>query len=689
MATRFVGLPVLLSLSNGTAVEGTLASIDIASGTLTLSPALSHRDGFGPAQMDSHTVQRSQIKDMQVLPALSPLLLQGSVNQQPQQHRQQAPPPLQLPLEPNLATPPQLRRQNSQALTNDSTNLSTSSLHSALPQIADPAILSVGRSKGPGSNASSRTTHSTFEAGEASPAGPLRPAPSSHASNSTIGKMSTHSVPNQRTFVATHAQMQRADSNRQLAKTIMKKKQQMKDFGARRFGGADTAGSEADESQINSEAPVIRRKGSGPSQRPRQQYVTTLQPGDTETEESHGGGFDEEFDFNRGLASFDKRAVFDEIRELDKTDPSHRLVAHNKRSSSPNKFTTKLKYNENVLDDIEQEDNAFNDLYPSMASSSILPKDTATEGRDDSTTDRDTIANSDDGRPHRLRANINGRNGPGSSMLASGSPENPTPASRKQLLTAQGVRCPAVSDKTWKEVQQLCNIECGPNLVQRIENGARGIASVVFGEIKKSGRIITAELLPSVVIMCTTGTKSCFGLRAGALLVNHGASCTAFVPQTDQQLPPAFEFQLRLFSAAGGKVARSAEDLPDHADIILDALSDNEIGAKRNRYDSSIAEAVSWTLSCTPRASDNKTNILSIDLPSNTDPDTGYPSTGAIWSINPKAVISLGLVKAPSATAKYDLFLVDIGLPFSAIDRAGVKDYKRPFVGDTWVTNVI
>lgn len=197
-------------------------------------------------------------------------------------------------------------------------------------------------------------------------------------------------------------------------------------------------------------------------------------------------------------------------QELDKTDPSHRLVAHNKRSSSPNKFTTKLstyrclfcvlavckskmlipngrgfsvvpatiEYNENVLDDIEQEDNAFNDLYPSMASSSILPKDTATEGRDDSTTDRDTIANSDDGRPHRLRANINGRNGPGSSMLASGSPENPTPASRKQLLTAQGVRCPAVSDKTWKEVQQLCNIECGPNLVQRIENGARGIGKL-------------------------------------------------------------------------------------------------------------------------------------------------------------------------------------------------------------------
>lgn len=64
-------------------------------------------------------------------------------------------------------------------------------------------------------------------------------------------------------------------------------------------------------------------------------------------------------------------------------------------------------------------------------------------------------------------------------------------------------------------------------------------------------------------------------------------------------------------------------DLPDHADIIIDALIDNEIGAKRNRYDSAIAETVSWTLSCTPANSDVKTPIISIDLPSNTDPDTG------------------------------------------------------------------
>ena len=45
----------------------------------------------------------------------------------------------------------------------------------------------------------------------------------------------------------------------------------------------------------------------------------------------------------------------------------------------------------------------------------------------------------------------------------------------RQMRTTEGVSCPAVNDRTWKAVQQLCNIETGPNLLQRLENGARGI----------------------------------------------------------------------------------------------------------------------------------------------------------------------------------------------------------------------
>lgn len=118
---------------------------------------------------------------------------------------------------------------------------------------------------------SSQASRSTFDAiHEASPApsAPVRPAPSSLASNSTIGKMSTHSMPvnsANRPFPSPGlAQAQRLDANRQLQKAILKKNKQMnmnKDPAFKRFGGAETAGSEADESHVaNSEAPQLRSK---------------------------------------------------------------------------------------------------------------------------------------------------------------------------------------------------------------------------------------------------------------------------------------------------------------------------------------------------------------------------------------------------------------------------------------------
>lgn len=133
---------------------------------------------------------------------------------------------------------------------------------------------------------------------------------------------------------------------------------------------------------------------------------------------------------------------------------------------------------------------------------------------------------------------------------------------------------------------------------------------------------------------------------------------------------------------------RSPDNLPENADVIVDALTDNDTGTSktRSRYDPAIAEAVSWALGTSPLARTTAAPIYSIDLPSNTDPDSGLPVTGAIWSITPAAVIALGLAKAPSVAGRYALHLIDIGISLAAIERAGVKDHKRIFSGDTWVS---
>jgi hypothetical protein len=209
------------------------------------------------------------------------------------------------------------------------------------------------------------------------------------------------------------------------------------------------------------------------------------------------------------------------------------------------------------------------------------------------TTDAETVASGDipaARKPYNPRASQNPAGqrstGPGSAMLASAtaaltgpSPEGSARGGIRLMRTKNGgVQLQAVSDKTWKEVQQLCTIESGPNLVQRVENGARGIctcffckdlamgwtdrpcvASVIFREAAKS--LDPVQGGPSIVILCTPCGKGSYGLRAGAHLVNHGATCVAYLPGPvgEQQLPATFEAHLRLYSAAGGRVLRSID----------------------------------------------------------------------------------------------------------------------------------
>ena len=105
--------------------------------------------------------------------------------------------------------------------------------------------------------------------------------------------------------------------------------------------------------------------------------------------------------------------------------------------------------------------------------------------------------------------------------------------------------------------------------------------------------------------------------------------------------------------------------MPEASDIIIDALIDNETNVKEGKaQDSYIPDAISWALSCTVEIGSNtQTPLWSVELPSNTDPDTGSAYAGAIWQVTPRAVVALGLVKAAAVNGRYALHLVDIGIP--------------------------
>lgn len=119
------------------------------------------------------------------------------------------------------------------------------------------------------------------------------------------------------------------------------------------------------------------------------------------------------------------------LQDADQTDPSLRLVSHNRRAD--NRYTTKLGIHENVLDDQEE------DSSPAMKPRT-MPLETQSNDEEE-----DTVSGS------------------------------ATPSPSKVIRTLDGVVCPTLSWTQWKAALQLANIEVGPNLLQRTENGARGI----------------------------------------------------------------------------------------------------------------------------------------------------------------------------------------------------------------------
>ena len=142
-------------------------------------------------------------------------------------------------------------------------------------------------------------------------------------------------------------------------------------------------------------------------------------------------------------------------------------------------------------------------------------------------------------------------------------------------------------------------------------------------------------------------------------------------------LPAAFEFNLRLFSAAGGKVVRQITDLPSAPHIIIDALSDNDPEPKVKRKTYAIeGEAALF-------ANNLAAPTLSIDVPSGVDPDTGA-QVGS-WSIKPAVTIAMGVLKTAHKLARHAgaLYVADLGFPQAAYER--VQAGSKPFFGQTYI----
>jgi len=334
-----------------------------------------------------------------------------------------------------------------------------------------------------------------------------------------------------------------------------------------------------------------------------------------------------EFDFQSNLSKFDKRRVFEEIRNDDTTADEARLVSFNRKVKPGTNGGKNLHWTENVLDSPENSDTGddavISDAKPSnenisgrersrgsariqtsRKSSAILGQSTMPQitaiGRTQLNTTRTTS-------PRPGRSSVSPMIGP-----------NVTGASLRLSTTNRS--CPAVSPLQTLEVEQIAVAEFGLSEDVITENAGRGIAEAAVGLLSDDAAA------PTILIITGNHRTGARAISAARHLRNRGHRVTVCVLglEHEAELLENCRKQLDIFRKIGGRVLKwedlstrlsAAELAPD---LVIDALFGMHIAFDDLRTDDQAVafEMISWV---------NRSNVhvLSVDVPSGMSASSG------------------------------------------------------------------
>jgi len=215
---------------------------------------------------------------------------------------------------------------------------------------------------------------------------------------------------------------------------------------------------------------------------------------------------------------------------------------------------------------------------------------------------------------------------------------------------------PAVTRAQMIEVDRLMIEQYGITLLQMMENAGRNLAELsrkLLDGIVKDKRII---------VMCGGGNNGGGGMAAARHLVNWGADVQVAIAVPDEKLKDAPAHQMRTLRAMGVHIA---EDYPSgDFDLMIDALIGYGLrGAPRGK-------SARWIQKVNHAA----VPILSLDIPSGLDADTGRPLGDCIHA---NATLTLALPKVgmrEDGASEYlgELYIGDISVPTRLLREIGI-----------------
>ena len=438
-----------------------------------------------------------------------------------------------------------------------------------------------------------------------------------------------------------------------------------------------------------------------------------------------------DFDFEENLSKFDKRKVFDQIRQEDTTADEARLVSINRLPAArPGTAGGKnLHYSENVLDSPIKKGTISGDI-PNVGHSSTESEMENSEAKISSgRSSRRNVSRPSKPPSRKGSALISGDYyGSGSTFVAdsmgrlsrqgtdrTGSPKVKTDSSTYRYRKSSGTAytennafrialsngdCPCISPLQMLELEQLSVTELSLSEEMLTENSARCISETAYG-LNSSEDAEQVSHRPLIVILAGNTKTGSRAIAAGRHLRNHGARVVLCILGLEREfdLLEGVQRQLKSFRSCGGQaikqdnLMRTLRKLQAPTDLIVDALLGMHLSFDDLRTDDQAAyfQLVCW-------ANGSEAGTLAIDVPSGIDPSSGITAThdGSELVINANFIVSLGAPKTGLLTAmdalknsaNPSLFVADIGIPRVAWKKLGTRRKGGVEFSGEWVAAV-
>ena len=414
-----------------------------------------------------------------------------------------------------------------------------------------------------------------------------------------------------------------------------------------------------------------------------------------------------DFDFIGNLSKFDKREVFDQIRQGDATADEDRLVSINRLPHRPGTSSGKnLHHTDNVLspkvsgiadwnseagtsDEDAREARISSGRSTGRKMSFASSKKASRKGSAMATKEQKAGLGILTRPAHSPRTE--GTPMLKQSRLSKASNNPPKPSLR---LIPSGYACPCLSPLQMLELEQLAISELDLSEDVLGENASRCIAETAR-KIVNSNVNHNPSSSPLIVILAGNNKTGARTIACGRHLLNHGARVVVCILgfERQQDLLDSVKRQLNIYRKFGGQVTtfeniwKTLNYSSAPVELIIDALLGMHTSVDDLRKDDMTVfnELLPW-------ANGGGIDVMSIDVPSGLDASSGVMDS----FIQPTYVLSLGAPKTGLLTAisgnptceRWKLFVADIGISNTAWKKFGTRRRHGIKFGSEWVTGL-